>query len=1100
MSPAALGGPPHTRASALHGGGPIGTETGRKPSRVDGMAAMNRVFPHLDDLVSVKPDINVHSPLPTILKAGESYAKGAETNMDFRRPDLALEEHIKATTVALDIVPRHKDYVAAVMEKGESHRLFMGLTKRLQIQWDEFVQVKELIKQNNDRHGTVPKASKILSDSTFQTSNGLSNGHSRTQSTPSPALNGAHSSGSANLPVTPPKQKPPIQPKPDALHGTAIQSTGTGNPADLASRFARLRGQESNGPVQDPRIRTQPISIPGHPVLGPESTKSPQSGNYTINRPTGPREMPSVPTTAFRPKLNPLDVPSMPKAPDPIYNSPARNSDAGSTANLPSSAPRTSSYIGNGRMASAPPISTVRGTPAPVEDRPDYFTPAHSVNGYSATPVQRVREIIIPDSTTIKAEDLYEYLKMGSHSLRILLVDLRSREHFESGHIMSQSIICVEPITLRHGVSGEELGDTLVIASDFEQTLYQKRNEFDLVVFYDQSSSSLETSSPSGNSALQQFATAVYDYGYDKRLKRPPMLLVGGLDAWIDLLGQNSLQVSYTGTPSSNPILKPKTNHLDRPLGRVAVAKTHRPSPPIPRRVESRPLTKDEESRWDEVVRGEQSQGGSTDTQASASDELYYARTTDDFMRRYPEVSTIQESMVSIPKASLLENSFSNDLVGAIPRPPARPPPALPRQRSSGISDRGIVAHVPAHAAGSQNLVPPARKAGLTGIYNPGNLCYFNSVLQALSVTPFIRDFCVNFAYPPQPPLPRKAGEESDPPQLLVRNLKNLFFFLWSGYYVDLSPRTLHRYINAVHIGSLPPATPRNDAFGGGRQHDAAEFLTFMIQILEDETNYKRNVVKTDDEKAAEANVEEIESNDASAFVGAQRSWNRVLTNFNSIITRELKGQSCDVMVCNDCQSETRKFDTFTQLEITIPTTPTGTPVASGKLIDWINSTYAPGEVEVNCDSCKAQNRPWNNRKKTSRIWLTYLPNYLILNLKRFRYTDASGVSRVMSNVNLPQNGQLDLTQLFIGRGNDINLETTLLPGQVGPFLYDIYATVHHSGSLAQSGHYWTTARNLDKSAPLNQWHKYDDSAVTECTMNVVGGKSAYSILLRRHT
>jgi ubiquitin carboxyl-terminal hydrolase 8 len=767
------------------------------------MAGVNRVFPPLEELVSVRPDINIHSPLRKILEDGERFAKSADTNLDFRRPDLALQEYIKASIVAVEIVPRHKDYPSVQSDRGELHRLYQGLTKRIRAQHEKFGEVKDLIKENNARNGVKSTSDRLLAENLPRSSNGVANGHARASSKEYPLPNGSspnsvQNNGQKIAPSTPPKKKPPIQPKPNGLHGKAIEPTGANTPTDLAARFARLRTPEANGAVQDPRIRTQPISIPGEPEptsISPVSISS-QSSNYTTSRPSGPREMPSVPTTAPRPKLIPLDVPAMPRAPDPIYNSPARNEDTTTTANLPSSAPRTSSYLGSGRKNSAPPISMVRPTPGPVEDTHDYFTPAHSVNGFSGphTGPRKARpEVNIPNSTTIKAEQLYEYLKLGSHTLRVLLVDLRSREHFDNGHIMSQTIICVEPITLRHGLSGEELEDTLVIAPDSEQALYNKRHEFDLVVFYDQSSSSLGSSSASGDisgGTLQQFAIAVYEYGYEKRLKRPPMLLIGGLDAWVDLLGPNSLQLSSAGTKATANGLK-TGQKVARPLGRVAMSRTPRTAPPVPRRLESRPLTKDEETTWSEAVNGDKAMVSSPISENHASDEVYYARTTDDFMRRYPEVSTIQESMMSVSAAASTQDSFNADFVSTIPRPPARPPPALPRQRSSGISDRGLVAHTPAHNAELQTS-PPKVTPGFTGLSNPKNFCYMNATLQALSATGFFRNFLIGTQFPEHSRVPKRASEVNKPPQLMCRNLQNLYFYLWCGEYSWLTPRTLH--------------------------------------------------------------------------------------------------------------------------------------------------------------------------------------------------------------------------------------------------------------------------------------------------------------------
>jgi ubiquitin carboxyl-terminal hydrolase 8 len=595
-------------------------------------------------------------------------------------------------------------------------------------------------------------------------------------------MNGISTNGTA------PRKKPLIQPKPDGLHGKAIhQPSGNtaSSPQDLATRFARLRSPEVGTPAQDSRIRTQPI-----PVLHEQNARPSTSADMgkSISKPVGLRDMPSVPKTIPRPtKISvEVDIPGMPRPPDAVYHSPARGSEPSTNVNL-LTMPRNPSYIGN-RNNSAPPISTVGPTPTPglVDSRRDYFSPAHTTGSSQNQPYQRKPQINLPDSTLVTPEDLMSYLGKRSEGLQLLLVDLRSREDFDAGHIMSKSIICVEPITLQTGISGDELNDKMLLAPDVEQKLFHERDEFDLIVFYDQSSTSYKLSSPVANfteGKLRDFAAAVYDYGYEKKIKRRPMLLIGGLDAWVDLLGPNSLQTSNTGT-SQDGVKRA------RPIGRVPMA---RPNQTTRKRVYSRPLTNDEEKKWDQTLREEEEAAKSPiAAEASAADELVYARTAEDFLRRFPDLPAIQESMTSpVPHPS--NQLYHNELADITPRPPARPPPALPRQRSSGISERGPTAAY-AHSVGTpsrSNSITDSKNApGLCGLWNPGNLCYMNAALQSLSNTPQIREYLLHYQHPGNPPVPIRAGESTNPPQLMVRCLQNLLGHIWSGMYDYVKPAT----------------------------------------------------------------------------------------------------------------------------------------------------------------------------------------------------------------------------------------------------------------------------------------------------------------------
>lgn len=69
------------------------------------------------------------SQIKKIVTEGEQYARQAETHLDFGRPDIALQEYMKAGIIAVDIIPRHKDYPALKSDRGELHRLHDAFLK-----------------------------------------------------------------------------------------------------------------------------------------------------------------------------------------------------------------------------------------------------------------------------------------------------------------------------------------------------------------------------------------------------------------------------------------------------------------------------------------------------------------------------------------------------------------------------------------------------------------------------------------------------------------------------------------------------------------------------------------------------------------------------------------------------------------------------------------------------------------------------------------------------------------------------------------------------------------------------------------------------------
>ncbi|KAB8293853.1 hypothetical protein EYC80_009333 [Monilinia laxa] len=479
MSPAAIGGP-HLRGTSINGIGPIHTTNREGVNDINTLKGESRVLPHLDDLVNAKPLVDRQSSLRKLLDAGEAAAKQAETWLDFKRPELALQEYIIAFTIAVEYIPQSPHYLD-LRTKPDYPRLYAGLQKRLNTQHGKFEEVKRFIKEDNARSGISPTNS---SQNSEQTASGNSRINAFTpieSDTYSNATNGK--SGAISTPRgIESRSKPAIQPKPQGLHGKSIQTVNSisssipiSSENDLAARFARLRSSNNTTLIQDPRIRTQHIVIPDEIIADqkPANVVSQPRQNARILRPLGPREMPrssAIPLKTEKPILDmDTSLPMMPRVPDAIY-SPAGSADVVSGNSQPPSISRGSSNL-SGRRESSTSIQKINRNRMVADDTTDYFATS-KVNNYTfdhnshpdleATP----NKLSIPDSTSVTADELYNYLKLGSNTLSILLVDIRSREEFDEGHIMSQSIICIEPISIQKEMSAEDLGERIVLSPD----------------------------------------------------------------------------------------------------------------------------------------------------------------------------------------------------------------------------------------------------------------------------------------------------------------------------------------------------------------------------------------------------------------------------------------------------------------------------------------------------------------------------------------------------------------------------------------------------------------------------------------------------------
>jgi len=775
------GGPVSTGHSSTTQG--LGTVTGKENMKGLGISVG---YKHLEDLNATRPsNVDKNTSIRKLIKHGEEFAKFADTQMDFRRPDMAYQAHIQASVIASELITQNQEYPSMRQQKGDLYREYTGLLKRLQTQSARVPEMVVAIKENNERsgvrpsnsipHGAAPKADQ--KENTHALANPISNGTILSPSTGNELR----------------KAPPPIQPKPEALLGKALNGhTPPSKPTlvtkppqtDLASRLALLRTPKSpvpkqNSPVlrQDPRIRTQSIAGLEMPTTPKHSPSVSQSNKASpIKRLNGPREIPELSpprTLGLSPLKTTMEVsfPQMPRAPAAIY-SPSLSTDP-VTAYFPSSVPRSLSYLGNGTNGSAPPISRTARTPSISEEKQKFNSAlAHtsSTSGYSQYLPKPTRSPIDPKSETITPGELMDCLDQG---VRVLIVDIRPRDEFDEGHILAPLIICIEPLQLSYekDPSASQLEESMTLSPDEEQTLFEQRNQFDLIVFYDQQSVNLKSKIPGTQSILQTFVRAVYDFGYEKQSKLPPKLLHGGLDAWIDLVGFNALKSSSTIGFSHKDGKSPLSSTADTPRSSVNG-------------------DKHPESHGSDKM----------DTDDRESGDFSYYKTPEDFHRRFPDVQTVHESMMSSANGPQYEYNHQDDLYS---QPPARPPPALPRQRSSGISEKGPSTYVMNPSSGPGSLTNPSRPQFTTGLTNFGNSCYSNAVLQCLCATVDFRDFLLRYRYAlnPVPKRPARFGDGPDfvPSQETILDsalqqpvshiLSKLFSGMASGEFSYLEPR-----------------------------------------------------------------------------------------------------------------------------------------------------------------------------------------------------------------------------------------------------------------------------------------------------------------------
>ena len=752
--------------------------------------------------------------------------RSAESLLDQRRRDQAYIEFLVAYDIAVEQVPRHRGWPDLKLGRNQLYHMYRDLMTRLQLNDERFQNIRDIILHENKRTSARPRSipSSVTSSSRPSTADGSqgdrnsrsSDSQNETTSTDGYSsstrpLNATTDYSGRSTPTGPiSKFKPPIRPKPEALHGHVIPHersvTNGGSTQDLAERFARLRG-----PSAATTDATQE-SLPGSLAVGnsfangpifstPHASEfSPSVKTATLPpslRPAGPRNMPAAlsgPEHGQRPPLDTAAAMSMPKPPSPTY-SPARNMQTPAGVHPPRSTARSTVGTGGRSNSVASSISSKA-----LEHDSDAAGHLSRPNGHTRDNSRRKGSVGLPTSDrTIKADVLYDCLNLYN----VLLIDVRPRDQFDRGHIDHSSILCIEPLTLRQSMSAEELQNALVLSPDVEPVLFDRRDQFDLVVYYDQSTENTQfLTNPirtTAEDALRTLFDALWEFNAERPLKKPPLLLAGGLRSWETLLGRPALATSDTAATKASKEGKASRKVVAPPSAsqRFAIEKK--------RRREFNPIEADELRKWEERARQESLQldlplaeeDEETDVEENDEDAAFY-RTQEDFLRRYPAISLEQESMVQphrpdhYPPTRTPPRPPSYPPSENMPEFPSRPRPTAPRVSYSGAHERSVAPYNSQTRSSSlrpyvqskdmpQNILLPK-----TGLINFGATCYMNATVQCLSATIRLTQFFRDGTYKRYIQRDSWKGTKG----LLPENYANLVQHLWRGDVSACRPTT----------------------------------------------------------------------------------------------------------------------------------------------------------------------------------------------------------------------------------------------------------------------------------------------------------------------
>uniref|UniRef100_A0A8C7U5E8 ubiquitinyl hydrolase 1 n=1 Tax=Oncorhynchus mykiss TaxID=8022 RepID=A0A8C7U5E8_ONCMY len=183
---------------------------------------------------------------------------------------------------------------------------------------------------------------------------------------------------------------------------------------------------------------------------------------------------------------------------------------------------------------------------------------------------------------------------------------------------------------------------------------------------------------------------------------------------------------------------------------------------------------------------------------------------------------------------------------------------------------------------------------GFTGLVNLGNTCFMNSVIQSLSNTRELRDYFHDRAFENEINCDNPLGTGGR----LAIGFAVLLRALWKGTHHAFQPSKLKAIVAS-----------KASQFTGYAQHDAQEFMAFLLDGLHEDLNRIQNKPYT----------ETVDSDGRLDEVVADEAWQRHKMRNDSFIVDLFQGQYKSKLVCPVCSKVSITFDPFLYLPVPLP-------------------------------------------------------------------------------------------------------------------------------------------------------------------------------------
>ncbi|KAF7474288.1 hypothetical protein GHT09_014980 [Marmota monax] len=358
------------------------------------------------------------------------------------------------------------------------------------------------------------------------------------------------------------------------------------------------------------------------------------------------------------------------------------------------------------------------------------------------------------------------------------------------------------------------------------------------------------------------------------------------------------------------------------------------------------------------------------------------------------------------------------------------------------------------HAASEDDYLPRSTDPfTLQAMQRTGNTCFLNAVLQCLSSTRPLRDFCLRRDFHREVP-----GRGQD--QELTEAFADVIGALWHPNSCEAVDPAEFQAVFQKYIPS----------FSGNNQQDAQEFLKLLMERLHLELNRQGcqapPILAHDPAPSpslrGETLLKEPELTDDDR---ANLMWKHYLEREDSKIVDLFAGQLKSCRMCQACGYRSMTFEVFFDLSLPIPKE----GFSGEKVSLWDCFNLFTKEEEIELENAPVCDRCCQKTQSTKKLTIQRFPSILVLHLNRFS-TSQGTITKISVDVDFP------LQQMSL---EDFTSDRTVSP------VYELYALCNHSGSV-HSGHYTALCRSQ------TDWHVYDDSCVSPISENQVASSEGY--------